>query len=75
MPDAVPSIKIEAPVKSWWRSKTLWFNALVCGLAAAEQNWPTLQPLLPVNVYQATTFFLVVGNALLRFATSQGLGK
>lgn len=59
--------------KPWWRSRTLWFNAVVAALAAAEAGFGVLQPVLPANAYAAISLLLVVGNAVLRFLTTQGL--
>lgn len=76
MPDAVPHITVEGappPAKKWWTSRTLWVNALVLALAAAEAQLNVVQPLLPLNVYQLVAFGLPVLNAVLRFLTSQGV--
>lgn len=59
--------------KKWWKSKTLWFNAVVAALAAAEASFGVLQPVLPGNVYGWISFVLTVGNAILRFYTSQAV--
>ena len=58
-------------MKPWWKSRTLWFNALVAALAALEANARLIQPYVPGNVYGWGVLILSVGNALLRFATSQ----
>lgn len=60
-------------MKSWKRSKTLIFNALVLALAAAESQLHMIQPLLPVNFYAVIAFALPVINAGLRVITSQAL--
>ena len=73
MPSGVPNIVVSLPSKPWWQSRTLWFNLVVAGLAAAEVGFPTLKPLLPDNLYQILTFVLVVGNALLRVITSKAI--
>lgn len=62
-------------MKPWWQSKTLWFNAIVAALAAAEASAGLLQPYLPGNVFGYALTLLTVGNAALRVITSQGLGK
>lgn len=59
--------------KPAWRSKTLWFNAGVAAAAAAEAHVGLLQPMLPVNVYQALVFILVTGNAVLRVISAAGI--
>lgn len=59
--------------KKWWsrviRSKTLWFNAIVAGLAALEAVYSVLQPFVPGNAYAWFTVILTVGNAVLRVVT------
>ncbi len=65
----------EAQRKPWYLSKTLWFNALVGALVAAEASFQLLQPVLSVNVYGAASFLLTVGNAFLRVITTQGVGR
>lgn len=73
MPDAVPNVVVVQPTKRWWRSKTLWFNATVAALAAAEATFAVLQPLLPGKVYPLIVFTLVVGNAVLRVISAKAL--
>ena len=71
---ATPPAALRAPpAKPWWRSKTLWFNLLCTLAAAAEAGMGLLQPALPVNAYAVLVFTLVVGNAGLRFVTTQAL--
>lgn len=60
-------------LKPWWKSRTLWVNAIVLLLATAESQLQILQPVLPINTYQLLAFALPVVNALLRLITSQGL--
>jgi hypothetical protein len=60
--------------KRWWRSRTLWFNAVVAALATAELSLHVLQPLLGQHTYPVIAFGLAVGNAMLRLLTTQGLG-
>jgi hypothetical protein len=59
--------------KPWWQSKTLWFNAILAGLAALEANAGLIQPYLPGNVYGWGMMLLTCGNAVLRLVTSQGV--
>lgn len=59
--------------KPWWKSRVLRLNAAAAALAALEANTGLLQPLLPVNFYEALTVALAVGNAVLRVATTQPL--
>lgn len=62
-------------VKPWYRSRTLWFNAIALALAAAEMQLNVLQGFLPGGVYAWLAFVLPVGNAALRFITSTAVGK
>lgn len=59
--------------KCWWKSKTLWVNAIAAGLVALEAVTGKLQPLLPVNLYTALAVGLPVVNAVLRIVTTQGI--
>lgn len=61
--------------KPWWQSRTIRFNALVAGLAALEASAHLVQPYLPGNVYGYGMLLLIVGNAMLRIITTQGLTK
>ncbi len=60
--------------KPWWKSRTLRLNAAAAALAAMEANTGLLQPLLPVNFYEALVVALAVGNAVLRVITTRPLG-
>ncbi len=64
-------------IKIWFdrivRSKTMWFNAVVAGLAALEPVFGLLQSFLPGNVYAYLTVGLTVGNAVLRVVTTTAL--
>lgn len=76
MPAGIPppiAATLESVIKPWWRSKTLWFNAVVIALATAEASFGVLQPLLPANAYACLTFGLAVGNAVLRFISNTQL--
>lgn len=57
-------------MKPWYRSRTLWFNAIVLALAAAEQQLGVLQGVLPGGLYAWLAFVLPIGNAVLRFITT-----
>jgi hypothetical protein len=61
--------------KPWYKSKTIWFNIGVAGLAALEGSFSMLQPLLPVNTYAILSTLLVVGNAALRIISTAKLTK
>lgn len=55
--------------KPWWQSRTLWFNAI--GLTLM-----TVQALSGANVIppEYAVPALAVGNAVLRFVTTQPIG-
>jgi hypothetical protein len=59
--------------KPWWQSKTLWFNAAVGALAAAEASAAIIQPYVPGNIYAWGMLALVVGNAVLRVVSKAGI--
>lgn len=59
--------------KPWYRSKTLWVNALAAGLVALEASFGLAQPLLPVNIYMIVAVALPVINSVLRAVTTKGL--
>lgn len=59
--------------KPWWRSKTLWFNALVLMLAAAEVQLQVLKDVLPGGLFAWLAFVLPIGNAALRLITNAAL--
>lgn len=59
--------------KRWYRSKTLWFNAIVLALAAAETQLKVLEGVLPGGLYAWLAFVLPVGNAALRFITTTAI--
>lgn len=59
--------------KPWWKSKVLWFNAVVSALAALEAGANLIQPYVPGNIYAWGLLLLIVGNAVLRVVTVEGL--
>lgn len=59
--------------KPWYKSKTLWFNAAVAGLATLEASAGLIQPYISGNIYGYGLMVLTVGNAMLRIITSQGV--
>lgn len=63
-----------ATIKPWWKSKTLWFNAIALALAAAEAHLQLLKGLLPGGLFAWLAFVLPVGNAALRFITASAIG-
>lgn len=56
-----------AEKKPWYKSRTLWFNALVGGLGAA-------QAVLTSGATGWDLISIAVANGALRGATSQGVG-
>lgn len=62
--------------KSWWKSRTLWFNALVAVLATLEASTGLLAQLFTPQVYPAVALSIALTNAVLRIiTTTQGIGK
>ncbi|MDI3260077.1 MAG: hypothetical protein QJR02_10315 [Sinobacteraceae bacterium] len=59
--------------KAWYKSRTLWLNAVALVLAAAADNWSALQSVLPAHWYAWLAFALPVANAILRTITTQPL--
>lgn len=66
-------------IKRWWRSKTLWLNALGFVLtctAAAEMALPALNGLFDGSrLFLGISFLLPIANAALRFLTQTAVGK
>ena len=60
-------------IKGALKSKTMWFNAIVAGLAALQAGFDVLQPYMSGNVYAYLVTALTVGNAMLRVITTQAL--
>ncbi|MGB0218319.1 MAG: hypothetical protein ACPGJF_03210 [Sinimarinibacterium flocculans] len=61
--------------KAWWKSWTIWFNALSLVLIAVEQNWQFLRDVLPPTVYSIGAFALPIVNVLLRVKTNTGVAR
>jgi len=61
--------------KPWYKSRTLWFNAIVAALAALEAAFGAFETVLPGNVYAWMLALLTMGNAVLRVLTTQGIAK
>ena len=59
--------------KQWWKSKTLWFNAVVAALAALEVSANFIQPYVAGDVFGWGMAVLTMGNAVLRVATKSQL--
>lgn len=56
--------------KSWWKSKTLWFNLIVL-LMGSVQLYADTYPVPP----EVLGLILGIGNLLLRFVTNTKLSK
>ena len=61
--------------KPWWKSRVLRLNAAAAVLAVLEANTALLQPLIPVNFYEALAVFLACSNAVLRVITTQPIAS
>ena len=57
--------------KTWYKSKTLWLNAVVGGLVALESTTSYLQGHIADKFYIAVAIGLPVLNAVLRSMTNQ----
>ena len=58
------------------RSRTLWFNALFALLMAAEGALHLIRDVFPDEAfYSSVIFALILGNAVLRVLTTQGVSK
>lgn len=60
-------------MKEWYKSKTLWVNAIAAMLVAFEASSGMLQPYLPGNFYAMLAVALPVINAFLRVVTTKAL--
>lgn len=58
-------------MKHWLKSRTIWFNAFVAMLAAAEASFGLLKPYLGESVYGVALFVVTIANVYLRFVTTQ----
>lgn len=64
--------------KPWWKSKTIWFNALATAAGVAEvmaQNLPILQAVLPPGVGAGLAVGVPVANVILRTITTQAINR
>lgn len=50
----------------WWENKVFWFNAIVLGAAAAEEQLGLLKDVLPGSVFVWVAFGLPVLNKAIR---------
>lgn len=61
--------------KPWWKSKTLWLNALLAAGTVAEANLGILQSVFGPKVYLGIITLAAGLNAILRTITNQPVGK
>lgn len=61
--------------KPWWKSKTLWFNALVAAGTAIEAYISVIQYNFDPRVYLMIVGAVSGVNVVLRFISTQGLTK
>lgn len=61
----------EAPMKRWWKSKTLWLNAISAGLMAIEASIGLIRDHFGAQSYLLLLGLLAAANAFLRFLTTQ----
>jgi hypothetical protein len=61
----------EEPMKKWWKSKTLWLNAVSAGFVALEASFGMLREKMSPEHYLVLLGLLAALNAGLRFITSQ----
>ena len=61
--------------KKWWKSKTLWLNALLAAGTVVEANLGLLQSLLGPTYYLGIIGAVAAANAVLRVVTSEPVEK
>ena len=61
--------------KAWWKSKTVWLNALVLTFGELERRLDLVQSVAPAEVYAGIAIALPVANIFLRGITSVPLGR
>ena len=61
--------------KTWWKSKTLWLNALLAAGTVVEANLGLLKDSLGPSYYLAIIGASAALNALLRVLTSEPVAK
>lgn len=61
--------------KPWYKSKLVWFNALVAMGTAVEASLHIVSDKFPPEVYFVLVVSIAVVNVLLRFATNTGIDK
>lgn len=61
--------------KKWWKSKTLWFNVLVAIGTAAEASLGIIQGYFDPRIYFVLIGIVAGVNVVLRFISTQEIGK
>ncbi len=71
-PGTPPPVVVERRArKPWWKSRTLWFNALCAAMAALEAGTGFLAQIFSPAVYPKIAIAVAVINAVLRVVTAQ----
>ncbi len=73
--DKEPEVVLVQPVKHWWESKVIWFNAFVILASLITSATPALEQYMSPESYGLLTSVVGVINAVLRFNTSRGIIK
>lgn len=60
-------------MKKWWKSKTLWLNALLAAGTVAEANLGLVRDYFGSVAYLSILSFAAASNAVLRVVTSEKL--
>lgn len=58
-------------MKPWYKSKTVWVNAVIAALSSLELSTGILKPYLPTHWYIIVAVFLPMINVALRVITNQ----
>lgn len=62
-------------MKSWYKSKTIWFNVLAAMGAALEASLSIIQGSLKPEYYLVLVVFIAGGNVILRVLSNQAITK
>ena len=73
--DEEPKVVLVQPVKHWWESKVIWFNAFVILASLITSATPALEQYMSPESSGLLTSVVGVINAVLRFNTSRGIIK
>ena len=71
--EKTPDVVLVQPVKHWWQSKVIWFNAFVILASLITSATPALEQYMSPESYGLLTSIVGVINAVLRFGTSKGI--